>query len=279
MDYQYIIVEKKNHIAWLTLNRPQKRNAMSRALLREFDAALQDLRKDEETRVLVIKGAGKAFSSGYDLTDPEKEDHSKMTTTEIMFEERESGLRSMSRLFGILDMPQAVIAQVHGYCLAGGCEIAMNSDITIAAEDAVIGYPVSRMGASPRHIWPFLIGMKRTKELLFTGDSVSGKEADRIGMINRAVPADKLEEEVNKLAAKIAEMPLALIKLHKATVNRSFEMMGMRNAVNYALELHAFGHITDTRDTFDTMVKEKGLKTALEARDKPFGAGASAPER
>ncbi len=271
MKYENVIYEKKDRIARLTLNRPQKLNAMSRALLREFDAIIAELQQDKDTHVLVIKGTGRAFCSGFDLTDPERADHEGESTVSTLLEEREGGIRAMARWFRLWEIPQAVIAQVHGYCLAGGCELAMMCDLTVAAEDAVIGYPVARMGASPRQIWPWLIGLKRSKELLFTGDSVSGKEADRIGMINRAVPAAQLEEEVNKLAFKISQMPLDLIRLHKTGVNRTYEIMGIRNAVNYGLELHAFGHVTDSRESFESAVKHKGLKNALEARDKPFG--------
>ncbi len=270
MDFENIIFEKEGAIARITLNRPQKLNAMSRALLREFDAAIADIRADHAMRVVVIKGAGRAFCAGFDLTDPEAEGHEGMTPSDIIQEERESGIRSMDRWYRLWDLPQVVIAQVHGYALAGGCELAMVSDLTVVAEDAVIGYPVSRMGVSPRHILPWVVGLKKSKELLFTGDSVKGKEAVSIGMANQAYPADKLEAEVNKLAKKIAEMPLELISLHKALINRTFEFMGLKNSVNYGLELHAFGHITEAREGFDKMVKEKGLKKAVAERDTPF---------
>ncbi|MBI4303430.1 MAG: enoyl-CoA hydratase/isomerase family protein [Chloroflexi bacterium] len=268
MKYENIILEKADGIARLTLNRPHKRNAMSRALLREFDSAIDDVGHDPTIRVLVIKGAGKVFCAGFDLTDPEAEDHENMPIFQFVQMERESGYRTMDRWLRLWNLPQAVIAQVQGHCLAGGCELAMICDITIAAEDAVIGYPVSRMGVSSRHIFPWVLGMKRTKELLFTGNTVSGKEADRIGMINHAVPADKLEEEVDKLARRIAEMPLELIQLHKASTNKTFEIMGFKSAIDYGLELHPIGHITDSRSTFDKTVKEKGLKAAVADRDK-----------
>ncbi|MFC1940452.1 enoyl-CoA hydratase-related protein [Chloroflexota bacterium] len=268
MSYENIILEKGNGIAHLILSRPVKRNALSRALLREFDSAIDDVQRDPAMRVLVIKGAGKAFCAGFDLTDPEARDRENMALFEFVEEERESGYRSMDRWLRLWNVSQAVIAQVHGYCLAGGCELAMICDITIAAEDAILGYPVSRMGVSSRHIFPWVLGMKRTKELLLTGNNISGSEADRIGMINRAVPANKLEEEVDKLARRIAEMPLELIKLHKAATNKTFEIMGFKSAIDYGLELHALGHLTDSRSNFDKTVKENGLKAAVTDRDK-----------
>lgn len=270
MSYEYIILEKSGGIARLTLNRPAKMNAMSRALLREFDSAIADVRQDKALKVLVIKGAGRTFTAGYDWKDPERPTHEGMSASEVLLEMRTTGKVNMDRWLQLWELPQAVVAQVHGYCLAGGLGLAMFCDIVIAADDASFGYPIARTGVGAQHLWPWHLGPMKTKELLFTGDSISGKEAERIGMINRAVPLDKLEEEVNKLVAKIDSMPSEQINLHKIATNRTFEMMGFKNALNYVLELHAYGHATPANEGFDKDLKEKGLKAALEARDKDF---------
>jgi len=180
----------------------------------------------------------------------------------------------VNRYFRALwENPKVFIAQVHGFCLAGGGDMACFCDITIAAEDAVFGYPAVRYGVLPTtFIWPFIIGMKKSRELAYTGNMMSAQEALNHGLVNKVVPTDKLEEEVHKLAEAIIQVPAMSVKLSKVSINNMFEIMGIRQAVqqNRELDLHVMSSPSPELKEFFTMVQEKGLKAALEWRDAKF---------
>ena len=279
MAYEDIIYEKKDKIARITLNRPEKLNAISNALRSELETACAEVENDREVSVLIIKGAGRAFCAGYDIGVSGDVVRTQMHKT--VSTDRERLMRSGERWLTLWSMPKPTIAQVHGYCLAGGNEIAGMCDLVIAAEDAIFGQPQGRrLGlAVTLGLWPLLIGMRKTKELLFTGDSISGKEAEQIGLINKAVPADKLEEEVESLAARIVLTPLDYLAMEKAATNRYFELMGIRTAVASGAEYDTLYHATPPAQEFFKLVQEEGLKAALEWRDSPFGDYRGAPKQ
>src|SRR5215470_19262000 len=181
--YETIVYEQADDkIFRLTLNRPEKLNAMSQKLLRELDGALDEFENDSAASVLIIRGAGRAFCAGYDL-QPTQQTGSGFTVTSDRI-----GLQKMvDRWQRLWSLPKPVIAQVHGYCLAGATELAGHCDIVFAAEDAEFGHPAGRtLGVIPTlSMWPYLIGMRRTKEFLFTGDSMTAAQALEYGLINR----------------------------------------------------------------------------------------------
>jgi enoyl-CoA hydratase len=269
--YENVIYEKRDKIARIILNRPEKLNAISDALRSDLEAACAEVESDRDVSVLIIKGAGRAFCAGYDIGPAGDALNAELTHT--VSTDRERLLRSGERWLSLWSMPKPTIAQVHGYCLAGGNEIAGICDLVIAAEDAIFGQPNGRrLGIAPTlGLWPLLIGMRRTKELLFTGDSITGKAAAQIGMINKAVPADELEEETESLAARIALTPLDYLAVEKAATNRYFELMGIRTAVAAGAEYDTLYHATPTAKEFFNLVQEQGLKAALDWRDSPFG--------
>ena len=178
---------------------------------------------------------------------------------------------SVAATLRFLDSPLPVIAQVHGYALAGGLELAMACDLIVAAEDAQLGEPEIRFGSAPvTLLMPFLIGQKKTRELLFTGDLVDGREAERIGLVNRAVPADRLTLEVDALADRLARVPPDVMAPTKLMLNRAMEASGFLAAVESGLDLQSFVNMSETQQAFDAIVRRDGLKAALAWRDARY---------
>jgi len=265
MAYQDLLVEKRGFTAWITLNRPQQLNALRENLVRELYQALEEAERDDSVRVVVLRGAGRAFSAGYDLVE-----EAKLTTGQQWRDHLDLDIRTTMKVW---ELPKPVIAAVHGYCLAGACELAMACDITVATEDAVLGEPEIRFGSGPvTLIMPWVLGLKKTRELLYTGDTVDAREAERIGMVNRVVPADKLEEEVQKIADKIAKVPTEIMRLTKIPLNRNYEIMGLRESVQYNLEASSLLNSVQVPEQieFNSIVRERGLKAALEWRDNRY---------
>jgi len=269
MEYKNLLYEKTEAIVRLTLNRPEKLNALSTALIRELQAALEAAERDTAVRVIIIKGAGRAFSAGYDLT-PSAEEKGEPLPIELANKYHIKVKHDC--WFTIWNLLKPVIAQVHGYCLAGASELAFMCDLTIMAEDAQTGYPPVRSFSTPDTLFhPWFAGIKMAKRMLFTGDTINGKEAVACGMATLAVPAEELEEEVNRIAERIALIPTDLISLTKAAVNQSYEIMGFRTAIEQAAKIHDLSHtVPSVRRFFDTL-REKGLRAALDDRDRKFG--------
>lgn len=219
MSYETILFEKKGPMAKITLNRPQALNAMNDVMFREIGQALENSEEDNNIRVVVITGSGRAFCSGVDL----KFSREKLTTQQ----DRENFYRLGNRvkMRRIEEMSKPVIAAVNGFALAGGFEIVLACDLAIAAEDAQMGdqhmnYGLFGAGGSPFRL-PLLVGIRKAKELIFTGKWISGKEAESIGLVNRAVPADQLESAVDELVAQLADKSPVAMRISKAYINRT----------------------------------------------------------
>lgn len=269
MAYQTIIYEAVDTgIVRVTLNRPEKLNAMNDRLLGELDAAFDEFERDASASVLVIRGAGRAFCAGYDLTPAPGERSGPYTVTEDRWAMR----KLVERWQRLWRLPKPTIAQVHGYCLAGATELAGHCDLVFAAEDARFGHPAGRtLGVIPTlSLWPYLIGMRRTKEFLFTGDSMTAAQALEYGLVNRVVPLARLEDEVLGYARRVAQVPIDMLTLQKAATNRFFELMGIYAAEQSASEFDAIAHQTATAKAEMRKMSERGLKQALEERDAPF---------
>jgi enoyl-CoA hydratase len=251
----------------LTLNRPAKLNALSGELVRALTDAIDVAVADSDIRVIVIEGAGRAFSAGYDLT----EEAEGAIVGPVQW--RELLAVDVAATLHVFDCPKPVIAQVHGYALAGGLELAMACDLIVAAEGTKLGEPEIRYGSAPvTLLMPYLIGQKRTRELLFTGDLIDAAEAERIGLVNRVVPADRLEAEVDALADRLARTPPEVMAPTKAMLNRAMDAAGFRLAVDAGLDLGAIINAADTPEQreWDEIVKRDGLKAALAWRDRRY---------
>ncbi|MGK2852327.1 MAG: enoyl-CoA hydratase/isomerase family protein [Candidatus Limnocylindrales bacterium] len=251
----------------LTLNRPAKLNALNGPLVTALVAALDAAEADPDVRVIVIEGAGRAFSSGYDLTEEAGGDiGGPVQWRDLLAADVAATLR-------FLDSPKPVIAQVHGYALAGGLELAMACDLVVAADGTKLGEPEIRYGSAPvTLLMPYLIGQKRTRELLLTGDLIDAVEAERIGLINRVVPLDRLAAEVDALADRLARTPPEVMGPTKRMLNRAMDAAGFRLAVEAGLDLGAIINAADTPEQreWDAIVRRDGLKAALAWRDQRY---------
>jgi len=270
-----IIYEKKDRIGWITLNRPEELNAMHDAMLAELDAAFAAAEPDLEVKVVVVKGAGKDFSVGQDLSGVGTFEVLSEPGEHVTIKRRMEAERRRNRRWEyIFNLAKPTIAQVHGYCLGTGCYLAMVCDITIAAEDALFGDPLLRMGLLPHMpLWTWLIGIKKAKELLYTGRYIDAREAERLGLINRAVPRDDLENEVMRLAKGISLLPGDGLAPAKDAINSVMEARGLGEAWRFTNNMQlVMQQRTMERGEFDffKVRDEKGLKAAIEERDAPF---------
>ena len=274
--YENIIYEKKPPIAYITLNRPDKMNALSRPLQLEVKDALEDAGwNDDAIRVIVIKGAGRCFSAGFDLSEPHEEPRNDV----VQWRKYYLGGNSFSSTI-FWDVfwrnPKPLIAQVHGFCLAGGCAAATFCDLTVCSEDALFGYPLVRDAGPYLHaLWPWILGIKKAKELLLTGNLIGAQEAYRLELVNKVVPRDKLEEEVNKLAQTVSKVPAASAQYSKILVNMAYEMMGIRLTLERSAELESMASSASAESMpekaeFSRLKEEGGLKAALEWRSARF---------
>ena len=219
MGFETILYDKKDHVARITLNRPDALNAINRTMVTELGKALDDSETNRDVRVVVITGAGRAFCSGADLKFASEE----LTTSQVEQEFFRFANRVMMRRIETLSKP--VIAAVNGYAMAGGFEILTVVDLVIAAEDAMIGdmhikHGLLAAGGAPYRL-PLLIGMRKAKELMFTGKTITGKEAEEIGLVNKAVPASILQSTVDALAAELAEYSPVAMSITKRLINDS----------------------------------------------------------
>lgn len=270
MNYHNLLFEKKNGIGYLTLNRPDKLNALSQELMAELRTAFDEIENDSEVLVVILTGAGRAFSAGFDIGAKEGEPEIYERTAD---EWRSHLKQNIDTLLKIWHSSKPYIAAINGYALAGACELAQLCDIKIASERAVMGEPEIRFGTGPPVlITPFSVGLARSKELLLTGEMISAQEAERVGMINRVVPHDQLLKESEKTARKLIKIARVGVKFNKAAINRAFENMGFLNSIYQNLELVVIFDTTKTAEQtkFNEIRKEKGLRAALDWRDALF---------
>jgi enoyl-CoA hydratase/carnithine racemase len=275
VSYKNIIYKKEDGVCWITLNCPEKLNAINDAMLEELDEAFAAAEPDLEVKVVVVKGAGRAFSVGQDL--------SAVGTSEVLPDPRrplstkrqlEAERRRNRRWEYIFNLAKPTIAQVHGYCLGAGCYLAMVCDMTIASEDAIFGDPLLRMGLLPHMpLWTWLIGIKKTKELLYSGRYMDAKEAEQFGLINKAVPIDKLEEEVVKLAKGISLLPGDGLATSKDAINSVVEARGLGEAWRFTNNMQLVMQrrtVESGEFNFFEVRDREGLKAAIKERDAPF---------
>ncbi|GIW16732.1 MAG: enoyl-CoA hydratase [Tepidiforma sp.] len=281
-DYRTILYEVERGRARITLNRPEKLNALSLELQQELHDALWEADNDTRVHAVIIRGAGRAFSAGYDLTPlgnrrpaPEGDHYTAVYRGARTFDDDAWQLERAQRLrMAIFDMHKPVVAQVHGYCLAGGTDIAFLCDIVIAAEDAVIGFPPARaMGSLPNQMWVYHCGPQWAKRLFLTGDTITGAEAAKIGLVLKAVPASLLAQEVEGLVDRMAMIDTDLLSANKRIVNLALELMGARTMQRLGAENDARAHLAPSVREFGRIAAEQGLKAALHWRDAKFGDG------
>ena len=270
MALENVTYERRDSIAYVTLNRPDKLNAINGPMLADFQDAMDVAEIDPDVRVVIITGAGRAFSAGFDITPDPDAPHPHKGSAD--------GWRT--HLQGLIDgfmkvwnLPKPVIAAVNGYALGGACELVQVCDIKIASERAVMGEPEIRAGfGPPLLVTPYSVNLANAKELLLTGNTVDAHEAARIGLVNRVVPHDQLMDECERVARKMCLMSQLGMKMTKVAVNRALENMGFLNALSQNLELMTIFDTSTSpeQEEFNAVAAEKGLRAALDWRDARF---------
>ena len=264
---EVVLYERRGPAAWITLNRPEKLNAISVAMNDAVIAALARAEADDEIKVVVLCGAGRAFSAGHDL---QEEVDSQLDGAYRWHSFLEAHLEVVKRLWAVR---KPLIAAVHGPCVGGGFEFALACDIVIADESASFGHVEIRYGSGPVTLMlPFLIHEKKAREMLLTGETLGAEEALAAGFVNRVVAANGLEACVAEYVAKIAPTPLAVLRMHKLALSRASEAKGLVTAVQTNLDLSAILNAAETPEQreFDQIVAERGLKQALAWRDSRY---------
>lgn len=267
-DSLVLIDDPAPHVRRFTLNRPEKRNALNHPLRGQLIRGLQAADGDDEVHVSIVRGAGTSFSAGYDLGGGnEGHEYPHFTAPG----EGQWPRHVTETWMGIWDLQKPVLAQVHGYCLAGGSELATGCDLVYVADDAKMGYPAVRFGVPDMQFHAWLLGMRAAMEMMVTGDSISGTEAVRLGWANRAFPEADLDAEVLAVARRIALLPPDIVQLNKRTVHRAMDHMGLRQAIRAGTDICALGIHQESFGVFLAEMQQKGLTAALQHRDEPFG--------
>jgi enoyl-CoA hydratase len=274
-------------ICTITFNRPDTMNAFSWPMMEELKAALQHAEKDTSAHVIILKGAGRCFSVGYDFREtppdvirpgqgPSDGSHDPRGVPDYgrgVWNSRAHVQGHIEYEKLIWDLWKPVIAQVHGYALGGGSTLALTCDLTMMADDAKIGYPPTRWLAPGDNtaVFAFVAGLKKGKEMMY-GRMFSGKEAAEIGMINYSFPADELEEGTRAVARRIATIPPELLMLNKSMFNRVWEIIGIKTAMELAGEFDSLAHLANcAKPIKDAIEKHGSLADAMRELNKPWG--------
>lgn len=292
-DYRDILYDVDGRVGYVTLNRPEKLNALSNNLRAEVMDAMKVAEADPEVGVIVLKGAGRAFSAGYDLTPARAagEDaayvnrHSLLPDTGSTHPGPMEWARHvvMTNWF-IWELSKPVVAQLHGYCLAGGTELASVCDFRIVEETMQIGYPPVRAMTTMDMMWsPWFLPPAKAREFAYIGDSFSGQQMADLGWANYAVPLEQLDDFVREFATRMTHIDNDMLMYSKRAVNRQYEIMGIRTGLAAGYDVQALSSYRPAAGEFGRRSREDGLKAALEWRDGPFrdfrGAYESAPKR
>jgi enoyl-CoA hydratase len=284
-DFETILYSASEAVATITLNRPERLNTIVPPMPDEVEAAVGRAIRDPAVKVIVVRGAGRAFCAGYDFGggfehwaealntdgrwDPGK-DFAMATAPEVA---------PTQKFMAIWRSPKPVIAQVHGYCVGGGSDFALCADLVIASEDAVIGTPYSRMwGAYLSGMWIYRLGLARTKFHALTGRPLTGRQAAEVELINEAVPFAELEARVAELAADLASIPSSQLAAMKLVVNHAYENMGLASTQTLGPILDGLMRNTPDALRFIETAAAEGVRAVVESRDSRFGDYSQAPE-
>ena len=285
--------EVTGRVARLTLNRPERGNGINRGLLEELERCVERADLDPEVHVLLLAGAGKGFCGGYDLVesaegmgvarerdpaagsplDPAviRANHDPGQTWDPMLDYAMMS-RNVRSFMALVRCSKPVVCKVHGFCVAGGTDLALCADLLVIAADAKIGYPPARVWGSPTtSLWAYRLGPQRAKRLLFTGDSLSGAQALEWGLSIDAPVAPELDERVEVLLARIARMPVNQLQMMKLLVNQSLDAQGVAGTQVLGTLLDGIARHTKEGYAFQALAAREGFREAVRQRDEPFG--------
>lgn len=276
MDYETLLYDAAGPVATITLNRPDRLNTIVPPMPAEFEDAIAAAVGDESVKVIVLRGAGRAFCAGYDFGDGFHHWDAWNTTDGRWDPGKDFLLAGASgptqRFMSMWRAPKPVIAQVHGWCVGGGSDTALCADLVIASDDAQIGTPYSRMwGCYLSGMWIYRLGLAKAKEYALTGKPLSGVEAARVGLINKSVPFAQLEAEVAATAAQLASIPASQLAAMKLIVNQAYENMGLGATQGLGPILDGLMRNTPDAQQFIGLAEAEGVGSAVARRDAPFG--------
>jgi enoyl-CoA hydratase len=274
MSFETIEYSAGKGIARLVLNRPERLNAINRQLIEDFRGAVRAANEDAAVRVIVLSGAGRAFCAGYDLDWGTKAEDATQKAMGGQWDPVRDyvGMSQNVRAFmSLWESPKPVIAQVHGWCVGGGTDMALCSDLIYMAEDAQIGYPPARVWGEPTTMmWVFRLGLEHAKRLMLTGQALTGIEAERIGLASKALPEADLADAVTEIAGRLATIPLNQLVMSKLLVNQAYENMGLRTSQAMGTFMDGIARHTPEGIAWRDMAMKEGFREAVRRRDAPW---------
>lgn len=275
MQLQTIDIDSGEGIGRIVLNRPERLNAINGQLVADLRGALAAHNDNPDVRVIVLSGAGRAFCAGYDLAWGTKAEDSVQRAMGGQWDPVRDYVgmsRNVRSYMQLWESPKPVIAQVHGWCVGGGTDLALCSDLIFMAEDARIGYPPARVWGEPTTMmWVYRLGMEHAKRLVLTGESLTGEEAVRVGLATMAAPADQLASEVTAFARRLATIPLNQLVMSKLLVNQAYENMGLRTTQILGTFMDGIARHTPEGVAWRDLAMQEGFREAVRRRDAPFG--------
>jgi enoyl-CoA hydratase len=284
VSYQTLLYDAAEEIATITLNRPEQLNTIVPPMPEELETAVNRAVADPDVKVIVLRGAGRAFCAGFDFGEGFHQWDGALTTDGAWDPGKDfatatsQSLGAVPRFMSLWRSPKPVIAQVHGWCVGGGSDMALCADLVIASEDARIGTPYSRMwGCYLTGMWLYRLGLTRAKEYALTGRPLSGSEAVHAGLINAAVPFERLESEVSERARELAGIPVSQLSAMKLIVNQAYENMGLASTQLLGPVLDGLMRNTPEARGFIELAEREGVAGAVARRDGAFGDYSRAP--
>jgi enoyl-CoA hydratase len=267
-----VLYERDGRIARITLNRPEVLNAIDDDLPGELATAVARADADDKVHVIVLAGAGRAFCAGYDLLHYAQKDGANRYTQEMPWDPMQdysAMMKNTEQFMSLFRCKRPVICKVQGFAVAGGSDIALCSDLVVMAEDARIGYMPTRVWGCPTTaMWVYRLGAEKAKRMLFTGDKIDGREAERLGLVLKAVPADQLDDEVESLARRMASVPQNQLMMQKLMVNQALTNMGLHTTQMIATVFDGITRHSPEGLNFKRRAEEKGWKHAVDERDQ-----------
>lgn len=283
MEFETLTYARSERVATITLNRPERLNAISAAMPDEIRRAVETAGRDDLVHVIVVQGAGRAFCAGYDLKAYAEQPRGVAGSQEmpwdplIDFQWMDHYTQCFMSLWR---SPKPTVCKVHGYAVAGGSDIALSCDLVVMAEDARIGYPPARVWGCPTTMmWVYRVGAERAKRMLFTGDLVDGKEAERMGLVTKAVPAESLDAEVTRLVDRMKGVPKNQLWMQKTAINSAFDNMGLRTTQTLATVFDGLTRHSPEGMWFKERAQQSGFHEAVKERDSGAPIQGSKPPR
>jgi enoyl-CoA hydratase len=275
MAYETILYSTADRIARITLNRPERLNAINATLTSELRQAVADANDDPGVSVIILSGSGRAFCAGYDLdwgTKAEDANQRSMSGQWDPVRDYQGMSRNVRAFMSLWESPKPVIAQVHGWCVGGGTDMALCSDLIYMAEDAQIGYPPARVWGEPTTVmWAYRLSLEHAKRLMLTGQSLTGVDAQRVGLVSAALPAEQLTAAVDEMARRMATIPLNQLVMSKLLVNQAYENMGLRTTQMLGTVFDGIARHTPEGIAWRDEAMKIGFREAVRRRDGPWG--------